>query len=132
MAFDPDVQRSKADRCFYYQARGGQCFLFLVHVDDCAVTYSKQLHVDAWLAQFRGTPDIDGFLDAKLIDGVTHLLHMRITRQHQLTSLDRECQIDVLATEYGVKDCEPTLTPMADHQDLMKMTSPPPASIPSC
>lgn len=55
---------------------------------------------------------------------------MRITRQHHVICLDHERQIDLLATEYGVTDCKSTLTPMATHLDLVKLTTPPPAYVP--
>mmetsp|Transcript_23995 Transcript_23995/g.45601 ORF Transcript_23995/g.45601 Transcript_23995/m.45601 type:complete len:136 (-) Transcript_23995:280-687(-) len=57
-SFDPKLIRSKADPCFYCRVEDGQYFFVLVHVDDCAMTYSNQNYFDAWLQHFRGVPDI--------------------------------------------------------------------------
>mmetsp|Transcript_43485 Transcript_43485/g.81431 ORF Transcript_43485/g.81431 Transcript_43485/m.81431 type:complete len:398 (+) Transcript_43485:385-1578(+) len=130
MAFDPDLSRSKADPCFYYKVKDGNYFFVLVHVDDYAVAYSDQLYFDAWLAHFRGVPDTDEYLDIKLIGDVTHLLQMRITRVHNVMTLDQERQISVLAAEYGVLDCKSVLTPMSAHLDLQKGEDAPAATIP--
>lgn len=90
MALDLAQQSSKVDPCCYYRVKDGQFFFILVHVDDYAVACSDQINFVVLMAHFWGALDTEDYLGVKLIGGVTHLLHMRISRQHQFICLDQE------------------------------------------
>lgn len=102
MTFDPVLDPSKADPCFDYRVKDGQFCFVRVYVNDNAVANSDQRNFDDWLSHCRGTPDADDYLDVKSSSDVTHLLQMRITRQHLLVCIDKERNIGVLAAAYGV------------------------------
>lgn len=61
-------------------------------------------HFEAWLAHFRGDPESDSHLDAKLPGGASNLLQMRIVGTQFMLCLTLERQTVQLAMECDVQD----------------------------
>lgn len=83
----------------------------LVIVHDYDVAYPDRQYFNACLNHSHGSMEID-HLDIKLISDVSHLLQMRITRQHPLVCLDQDKKIGILAAQYGVQSRKPMLSPV--------------------
>lgn len=47
-----------------------------------AVAFSGHAYYDVWVQRFEGVQDTDNYMDVKLLGEVTHLLQMRMNRQH--------------------------------------------------
>lgn len=74
MAFDPELKRSVADPCIFYEVKDGVNFYLLVHVDNYACAYSNPIYFKAWLTHFRSDLDTDSLQNGKLLGDVTNIL----------------------------------------------------------
>lgn len=114
MSFDPELCGPVSDPCYYCKVQDGKLFL-LVLLDDYVCAYSNWQDFDGLLWHFRAAPSNVAFLDVKLLEEVTNLLHMRTLGTNPATCLDVERHNAQLAAHHGVADCKPLLTHMVVH-----------------